>query len=43
MTRDLYFSVIHIANRFAGFPCNVFSASDLVLRYIKHWTKNLKY
>lgn len=28
MARDLYFSVVHIVNRFAGFPCNVFSASD---------------
>ena len=28
MTRDLYFSVVHIANRFAGFPCNVFSTPN---------------
>ena len=28
MTRDLYFSVEHIVNRFEGFPCNVFSVQD---------------
>lgn len=24
MARNLYFSVVHIVNRFEGFPCNVF-------------------
>ena len=28
MTRDLFFSVDHIVNRFKGFPCNVFSTLD---------------
>jgi hypothetical protein len=28
MTRDLYFSVGHIMNRFEGFPYNVFSVQD---------------